>query len=120
MKQNVTGLQWMAGDGWTTNYEIQTPEFMPYLQGILGVDIRHGEIPGLKDFLLKIHPETGPDNSPDNTIVSLVFNLQYFKYSENTSCSGDECLAKIADLQAHNPSQLRMIVSCYSWQRDVM
>uniref|UniRef100_A0A4W6FC59 G-protein coupled receptors family 3 profile domain-containing protein n=1 Tax=Lates calcarifer TaxID=8187 RepID=A0A4W6FC59_LATCA len=50
-RQNLTGLQWMASEGWTSAATLQTPRLMPYLGGTLGIAIRRGEIPGLKDFL---------------------------------------------------------------------
>ena len=65
----------MASEGWTTEPRIQTPDFMPYLGGTLGIAIRRGEIPGLKDFLLKINPDNDPDNRVDTTIVSLLIHF---------------------------------------------
>ncbi|XP_069004379.1 extracellular calcium-sensing receptor-like [Embiotoca jacksoni] len=57
MKQNVTGLQWMASEAWTAASVLQTPRLMPYLGGTLGIAIRRGEIPGLREFLLQIRPD---------------------------------------------------------------
>ena len=78
VKQNVTGLQWIASESWSTYIGLQTPHFMPLLRGTLGVAIRRGEIPGLNDFLLKIHPDNDPENH-ENSIVSFhfVFKLQF-------------------------------------------
>ncbi|XP_076002469.1 extracellular calcium-sensing receptor-like [Genypterus blacodes] len=59
VKQNVTGLQWIASEAWTTSAALQTPHFMPFLVGTLGIAIRHGEITGLRDFLLRIRPDSG-------------------------------------------------------------
>uniref|UniRef100_A0A8D0AQT3 Extracellular calcium-sensing receptor-like n=1 Tax=Sander lucioperca TaxID=283035 RepID=A0A8D0AQT3_SANLU len=57
VRQNVTGLQWMASEAWTAAAVLQTPHLMPYLGGTLGIAIRRGEIPGLREFLLGILPE---------------------------------------------------------------
>uniref|UniRef100_A0A669ENA9 G-protein coupled receptors family 3 profile domain-containing protein n=1 Tax=Oreochromis niloticus TaxID=8128 RepID=A0A669ENA9_ORENI len=57
LRQNVTGLQWIASEAWTESTVLQTPHFMPYLGGTLGITIRRGEIPGLREFLLQIHPD---------------------------------------------------------------
>uniref|UniRef100_A0A8C6T000 G-protein coupled receptors family 3 profile domain-containing protein n=1 Tax=Neogobius melanostomus TaxID=47308 RepID=A0A8C6T000_9GOBI len=57
VRQNVTRLQWMASETWTTATVLQTPHFIPYLAGTIGIAIRQGEIPGLRDFLLNIRPE---------------------------------------------------------------
>uniref|UniRef100_A0A8D3CXG3 G-protein coupled receptors family 3 profile domain-containing protein n=1 Tax=Scophthalmus maximus TaxID=52904 RepID=A0A8D3CXG3_SCOMX len=53
VRQNVTGLQWMASEAWTAAAVLQTPDLMPYLGGTLGIAIRRGEISGLRDFLLQ-------------------------------------------------------------------
>uniref|UniRef100_A0A3B4HC94 Extracellular calcium-sensing receptor-like n=1 Tax=Pundamilia nyererei TaxID=303518 RepID=A0A3B4HC94_9CICH len=64
VQQNVTGLQWLASEGWTaTAAVLQTPQLMPYLGGTLGIAIRRGEIPGLKEFLLQIRPDLLDSNS---------------------------------------------------------
>ncbi|XP_031152319.1 extracellular calcium-sensing receptor-like [Sander lucioperca] len=70
VKQNVTGLQWMASEAWTSAAVLQTPHLMPYLGGTLGIAIRRGEIPGLRDFLLKIRPDLQHNNSYGNSIVN--------------------------------------------------
>ena len=75
IKQNVTGIQWMTSNAVTTATIFQNPHFLPYMRGTLGLSIRRGEIPGLKDFLLKIHPDNDPDNSHENAIVSLLFGF---------------------------------------------
>uniref|UniRef100_A0A3Q2ZYH4 Extracellular calcium-sensing receptor-like n=1 Tax=Kryptolebias marmoratus TaxID=37003 RepID=A0A3Q2ZYH4_KRYMA len=54
VRQNLTGLQWLASEAWTTAAVLQTPHLMPYLGGTLGIAIRRGEIPGLRNFLLEI------------------------------------------------------------------
>ncbi|KAK2912394.1 hypothetical protein Q8A73_006507 [Channa argus] len=69
VRQKVTGLQWMASEAWASVDVLQTPDFMPYLAGTLGIAIRRGEIAGFKDFLLRIHPDQHHNNY-GNSIVS--------------------------------------------------
>ncbi|XP_073342286.1 extracellular calcium-sensing receptor-like [Pagrus major] len=69
VKQNVTGLQWMASEAWTAAAVLQTPRLMPYLGGTLGIAIRRGEIPGLRDFLLGIRPDLHDGNNNGNSMV---------------------------------------------------
>uniref|UniRef100_A0A8C2WTB6 G-protein coupled receptors family 3 profile domain-containing protein n=1 Tax=Cyclopterus lumpus TaxID=8103 RepID=A0A8C2WTB6_CYCLU len=57
VRENVTGLQWIASEAWSAAAVLQTPRFMPYLSGTLGIAIRRGEILGLRDFLLRIRPD---------------------------------------------------------------
>ncbi|XP_058482273.1 extracellular calcium-sensing receptor-like [Solea solea] len=70
VRQNVTGLQWIASEAWTLSDALQTPHFMPYLGGTLGISIRRGEMPGLRDFLLKIRPDLHDNNTGGNSMVN--------------------------------------------------
>uniref|UniRef100_A0A8D3CTU9 G-protein coupled receptors family 3 profile domain-containing protein n=1 Tax=Scophthalmus maximus TaxID=52904 RepID=A0A8D3CTU9_SCOMX len=63
VRQNVTGLQWMASEAWTAAAVLQTPDLMPYLGGTLGIAIRRGEISGLRDFLLQTRPDLEDNNN---------------------------------------------------------
>ncbi|XP_074496744.1 extracellular calcium-sensing receptor-like [Sebastes fasciatus] len=76
VRQNVTGLQWMASEAWTTGTVLQTPHLMPYLSGTLGIAIRRGEIPGLRDFLLRIRPDIQHNNRYGNNMVN-----QFWEYT---------------------------------------
>ncbi|XP_028274923.1 extracellular calcium-sensing receptor-like [Parambassis ranga] len=69
VKQNVTGLQWIASEAWTLVDGLHTPDFMPFLSGTLGIAIRRGEIPGLRDFLLRINPEQHHNDDYKNSMV---------------------------------------------------
>ncbi|XP_051813958.1 extracellular calcium-sensing receptor-like [Acanthochromis polyacanthus] len=67
VKQNATGLQWIASEAWTAAAVLQTPRLMPYLSGTLGIAIRRGEMPGLREFLLQIRPDQS--NNYENNMV---------------------------------------------------
>ncbi|XP_030600115.1 extracellular calcium-sensing receptor-like [Archocentrus centrarchus] len=69
VRQNLTGLQWMASEAWTAAAVLQTPQLMPYLGGTLGITIRRGEIPGLREFLLQIRPIRHHNSSYGNSMV---------------------------------------------------
>uniref|UniRef100_A0A668VU33 G-protein coupled receptors family 3 profile domain-containing protein n=1 Tax=Oreochromis aureus TaxID=47969 RepID=A0A668VU33_OREAU len=78
VKENVTGLQWIASEGWTaTAGVLQTPQFMPYLGGTLGIAIRRGEIPGLRDFLLQIRPDLHHNNNNGNSMVNQFWEFAF-------------------------------------------
>nr|XP_046244983.1 extracellular calcium-sensing receptor-like [Scatophagus argus] len=76
VRQNVTGLQWMASEAWTAATALHTPHFMPYLAGTLGIAIRRGEIPGLREFLLQTHPDLRYNNSYGNSVIN-----QFWEYT---------------------------------------
>uniref|UniRef100_A0A672Z8I6 G-protein coupled receptors family 3 profile domain-containing protein n=1 Tax=Sphaeramia orbicularis TaxID=375764 RepID=A0A672Z8I6_9TELE len=102
VKQNVTGLQWMASEAWTAAAVLQTPRLMPYLGGTLGIAIRRGEL-GLKEFLLQVRP--GLHNSDDgNNMVRVhqfwehIFQCKFrppLDDSGGTLCTGQEDLEKV-------------------------
>ncbi|KAM9358866.1 extracellular calcium-sensing receptor-like [Symphorus nematophorus] len=75
VKQNVTGLQWMASEAWIAATIFQTPHLIPYLAGTLGIAIRRAEIPGLREFLLQIHPDVH-QNSYGNNMIN-----QFWEYT---------------------------------------
>ncbi|XP_023287301.1 extracellular calcium-sensing receptor-like [Seriola lalandi dorsalis] len=76
VRQNVTGLQWIASEAWTAAAVLQTPRLMPYLGGTLGIAIRRGEIPGLREFMLQIRPDLHHNNSYGNNMVN-----QFWEYT---------------------------------------
>ncbi|CAL8334810.1 unnamed protein product [Boreogadus saida] len=69
VKQNVTGLQWIASEAWSTAKVLHIPGYMHFLAGTLGIAIRRGEIPGLRDFLLTIRPDNDTLSTQENTLV---------------------------------------------------
>ncbi|KAF7651623.1 hypothetical protein LDENG_00108240, partial [Lucifuga dentata] len=104
VKQNVTGLQWMASEAWTASAVLQAPHLMPYLGGTLGIAIRRGEIPGLRDFLLRLHPDSN-DNTSGNNIVKQfwehTFQCSFAPHTtgwvdaNGTLCTGKEDLGNV-------------------------
>ncbi|XP_029373606.1 extracellular calcium-sensing receptor-like [Echeneis naucrates] len=70
VRQNVTGLQWIASEAWTSAAVLQTPHLMPYLGGTLGIAIRRGEIPGLREFMLQIRPDLNHNKSIENNVIN--------------------------------------------------
>lgn len=63
----MTGLQWVASEAWTLLEGLQISAFTSFLGGTLGIAVRRGEIPGLRDFLLRIHPDQ--HNISENSMV---------------------------------------------------
>uniref|UniRef100_A0A668SI47 Receptor ligand binding region domain-containing protein n=1 Tax=Oreochromis aureus TaxID=47969 RepID=A0A668SI47_OREAU len=111
VKQNVTGLQWIASEAWTLVGGLHTPEFMPFLGGTLGIAIRRGEIPGFRDYLLKINPEE--QNSANNMV-----NTFHCRFSANwleaggTVCTGEEELRN-AETELLDVTELRPEYNIY-------
>ncbi|KAM9318710.1 extracellular calcium-sensing receptor-like [Pholidichthys leucotaenia] len=104
VRQNVTGLQWLASEAWTAAAVLQTPHLMPYLGGTLGIAIRRGEIAGLREFLLKIRPELHHSyygNSMVNQFWEFAFLCRFAPPSAGwveaggALCTGQENLADV-------------------------
>uniref|UniRef100_A0A671U5B5 G-protein coupled receptors family 3 profile domain-containing protein n=1 Tax=Sparus aurata TaxID=8175 RepID=A0A671U5B5_SPAAU len=77
LRQNVTGLQWIASEAWIAATAFQTSNLMSHLAGILGIAIRRGEIPGLREFLLQIRPDQQHNNCYGNNIVRVKLFWEY-------------------------------------------
>eukprot|EP00064_Thunnus_orientalis_P019885 superscaffoldBa00005182_g20015 len=95
VKQNVTGRQWIASEAWTAGAVLQTPDLMPYLGGTLGIAIRRGEIPGLKDFLLRTRPDLHHNNSYGNNMCRFAPPPAGWVESGRAICTGDEDLENV-------------------------
>ncbi|XP_031612236.2 extracellular calcium-sensing receptor-like [Oreochromis aureus] len=116
VKQNVTGLQWIASEAWTLVGGLHTPEFMPFLGGTLGIAIRRGEIPGFRDYLLKINPEE--QNSANNMVKQFWEDTFHCRFSANwleaggTVCTGEEELRN-AETELLDVTELRPEYNIY-------
>ncbi|CAK6963513.1 extracellular calcium-sensing receptor-like [Scomber scombrus] len=104
VRQNVTGLQWIASEAWTAAAVLQTPQLMPYLGGTLGIAIRRGELTGFMDFLLKIHPgqhDSNNENSMVNQFWEYIFHCRFapppagWVESGRALCTGEEDLENV-------------------------
>ncbi|XP_070826777.1 extracellular calcium-sensing receptor-like [Chaetodon trifascialis] len=105
VRQNVTDLQWIASEAWTAATVLQTTHLMPYLGGTLGIAIRRGEIPGLREFLLQIRPDQHHNNSYGNSMVNQFWEHTFqcrlapppagWMEAGGTLCTGQENLEEV-------------------------
>nr|XP_046244981.1 extracellular calcium-sensing receptor-like [Scatophagus argus] len=95
VKQNVTGLQWIASEAWTLVDGLHTPTFMPYLGGTLGIAVRHGKIPGLGDFLLRIKPDKHHNSDYEKSLCKFLPPPAGWVESGGTLCTGQEDLKNV-------------------------
>ena len=68
----------MASEAWIEDKVLHIPSYRPFLAGTLGIAIRRGEIPGLREFLLRIRPDNDLLRSQNNNIVGISPNLLCF------------------------------------------
>uniref|UniRef100_A0A8C4TGK4 Extracellular calcium-sensing receptor-like n=1 Tax=Erpetoichthys calabaricus TaxID=27687 RepID=A0A8C4TGK4_ERPCA len=76
VNQNVTGRQWIASETWSTSAVFAVKENFHSFGGTIGIAIRSGEIPGLKPFLLQVHPNSDPNNSLLNLFWEKMFGCK--------------------------------------------
>uniref|UniRef100_A0A8C6KEW0 Extracellular calcium-sensing receptor-like n=1 Tax=Nothobranchius furzeri TaxID=105023 RepID=A0A8C6KEW0_NOTFU len=122
VRQKLTGLQWLASEAWSTAAVLQTPELMPYLGGTLGVAVRRGEIPGLRDFLLQTRPDLHYNNSNENNMVNQFWEFTFqcrfapppagWVENRGTLCTGEEDLQSV-DTKFLDISNLRSDYNIY-------
>uniref|UniRef100_A0A3B5M265 G-protein coupled receptors family 3 profile domain-containing protein n=1 Tax=Xiphophorus couchianus TaxID=32473 RepID=A0A3B5M265_9TELE len=88
-------------EAWASAAVLQIPRFIPFLGGTLGIAIRRGEIPGLRDFLLQTHPNK--NNNYETNLVRQFWEHTFqckFKPAEEEEddealCTGDEDLEQV-------------------------
>ncbi|XP_048121100.1 vomeronasal type-2 receptor 1-like [Alosa alosa] len=60
VRQNITGLQWIASEAWITAARPSTPEMFTSFAGTIGFSVRKMAIPKLQNFLTNISLYSNP------------------------------------------------------------
>lgn len=120
--QELTGIQWLASEAWSTAAILSTPKkYHRILQGSMGFAIRRADIPALQDFLLRLHPSR-PDAGEDPFLTP--FWEEVFQCSLGTQtqdpplpegkppCTGTEELGSVKNVYS-DVSQLRISYNVY-------
>ncbi|XP_067897809.1 extracellular calcium-sensing receptor-like [Heterodontus francisci] len=103
LRQNLTGIQWIGSEGWITADIIAADKRSRFLTGAIGTAERAVEVPGLRDFLLKVHPSLFPGDSLVREFWETTFGCSLIL--DNTTsrvgssllpqCTGNETLHEI-------------------------
>uniref|UniRef100_A0A4W3GJM0 Extracellular calcium-sensing receptor-like n=1 Tax=Callorhinchus milii TaxID=7868 RepID=A0A4W3GJM0_CALMI len=120
VKQNITGVQWIASEAWITTPLFSPSLFYDTLGGTIGFAIRRADIPELKEFLLTLHPSLFPGNALVKEFWETLFSCS-FDMIDNTpqqanatqpQCSGLENID--ADYNMYSDvTQLRISYNVY-------
>ncbi|XP_030621121.1 olfactory receptor CH1 [Chanos chanos] len=100
LAQNVSGLQWVGSESWITARHLATQSSLRVISGAIGFTIRKSKIPGLKDFLLKVHPRRSPSNALLREFWETTFECKFNQNSQNDKvklCTGLESLANVSN-----------------------
>uniref|UniRef100_A0A8C4TLT1 G-protein coupled receptors family 3 profile domain-containing protein n=1 Tax=Erpetoichthys calabaricus TaxID=27687 RepID=A0A8C4TLT1_ERPCA len=113
--QNVTGFQWVGSESWITDKYLSSLESAMVLSGAIGFAISDAEIPGLKDFLLNVHPYDTPGNAGLKEFWETIFRCNLNEKSTSGSavpCTGFETLNSINNVYT-DVSELRIVNNVY-------
>ncbi|XP_069053783.1 extracellular calcium-sensing receptor-like [Lepisosteus oculatus] len=121
VRQNITGIQWLASEDWVTAARPSTEEFFRSFGGTIGLTTRKMAIPKFKDFLLNIRPSLDSVNNLNNVFWEHIFGctlrLKVESFQQNVSdtkiCTGQERLDKIENA-FFDVSQLRMTYNVHN------
>ncbi|XP_072329706.1 extracellular calcium-sensing receptor-like [Scyliorhinus torazame] len=122
VKQNITGRQWIASEAWVTSALIATKENFLSLSGTIGFAIHRAEIPGLRSFLLQVHPFKTPNNLFVKELWEIIFNCSFgmaveqkgkpASISSQKKCTGLEELTNTYNIYS-DVSELRISYNVY-------
>ncbi|GCB70454.1 hypothetical protein scyTo_0005680 [Scyliorhinus torazame] len=121
VRQNVTGLQWLASEAWSTAALLSTAANSEIMGGTLGLAIRRADIPGIKQFLVRLHPSNYPGNEYIKQLWEAVFHCTWTSHNDTENarlgplkhvCTGQEDL-KVAQNAFTDETQLRVSYNTY-------
>uniref|UniRef100_A0A3B5LZS2 G-protein coupled receptors family 3 profile domain-containing protein n=1 Tax=Xiphophorus couchianus TaxID=32473 RepID=A0A3B5LZS2_9TELE len=117
VKQNITGIQWIASEAWITAARPSTPEMYQAFGGALGFVVQKMNIPNLYPFLMNINPYRDPS---EPFVKDFWETMVGCKPSSNVSdtgaakiCAGNETLMDHTQDVFFNVSQLRVTYNVY-------
>ncbi|XP_039596860.1 extracellular calcium-sensing receptor-like [Polypterus senegalus] len=93
VRQNITDRQWIASEGWSQSVVLSSKEFFRSFGGTIGIAIHKGNIPGLKEFLLQVHPDLNSGNNLLQQFWEKMFECKFSGSITNSSTkpSWKEC-----------------------------
>ncbi|XP_017945212.2 vomeronasal type-2 receptor 26 [Xenopus tropicalis] len=72
---NITDKVWLGTTLWSISSDFPKNEIQTTLNGSLGIATRHGNIPGFREFLYRLHPSMSLDD------LLLLYYIKHIKFS---------------------------------------
>ncbi|XP_041070614.1 extracellular calcium-sensing receptor-like [Carcharodon carcharias] len=122
-RQNISGVQWVGSEAWIATSLLQPDESKRFVTGAIGIAIRSVNIPGFKNFLMRLHPSVYPGNPIVEEFWEKAFRCS-LRTTENytgsstpsviqsNQCTGRESLQTVANTYT-DASQLRVTNKVY-------
>ncbi|XP_037533758.1 extracellular calcium-sensing receptor-like [Nematolebias whitei] len=119
LKQNVTGIQWIASEAWVTATRPSTPEMYQAFGGALGFVVQKMAIPNLNPFLTNISPYADPSAAFVKDFWEIIVGCKSVSLGNDTNtdktkkmCTGNETLMDSQDT-FFNVTELRVSYNVY-------
>ncbi|KAM3616846.1 uncharacterized protein V6R79_024473 [Siganus canaliculatus] len=119
VKQNITGIQWIASEAWITAPRPSTKEIYQAFGGALGFVMQKMAIPDLKPYLTAINPYTDHSAAFVKDFWEIMVGCKPFSpvqlsdtEATNEICTGNETLMNSQDM-FFNITQLRVSYNVY-------
>ncbi|XP_014874227.1 extracellular calcium-sensing receptor-like [Poecilia latipinna] len=117
VKQNITGIQWIASEAWITAARPSTPEMYRAFGGALGFVVQKMDIPNLNPFLMNINPYRNPSEPFVKDFWEIMVGCKPSSNASDTGaakiCLGNETLMDYTQDVFFNVSQLRVAYNVY-------
>ncbi|XP_029435572.1 extracellular calcium-sensing receptor-like [Rhinatrema bivittatum] len=76
-RANITGKVWITSDGWSDTFHLLKRQYTNIMSGTIGFAVHEGEMPGFKEFLLKLRPSTSPHDIFIKPLWKEIFRCQW-------------------------------------------
>ncbi|XP_043119915.1 extracellular calcium-sensing receptor-like [Puntigrus tetrazona] len=112
VQHNITGIQWVGSESWITSRILAETKEYSFLSGAVGFAIANAKLIGLREFLVKVHP----DQEPHNELLKEFWETAFQCSFRNTGSGGCTGLEKLSELQNEytDVSELRIANKVYT------